>query len=155
MGSATILSGTDLPLREPEQVCEACGTLGTMGRAVRTDGQGQVVEIHRFCRACWPEQRARYRARWDEEARVTREAFMSEPRPTRQPEFGYALEGASWHGVLDLIAPFRYASSRVEPLGAESLRELETEWAQLEAEFGEPMPLEVRAFLQAQRRIAS
>ena len=66
------LHGTGLPPREPDAQCEACGAQGTVGRAVRFEENDEIREVHRFCRTCWPEQSARYKARWEEESRPVR-----------------------------------------------------------------------------------
>src|SRR5207249_2727157 len=62
--------------REPDARCETCGVIGTVGRASRTDSGGAVFESHRFCGACWPEQMARYRARWSEQDRLRSDQFL-------------------------------------------------------------------------------
>jgi hypothetical protein len=80
MSNTVVMRGSDLPLREPEAVCEACGARGTVARAIRTDASGAAVETHRFCARCWPENAARLRARWDEESRVATDAWMRAPQ---------------------------------------------------------------------------
>lgn len=153
MQSTVVMRGTGLPLREPDATCESCGARGTVGRAVRTDAHGEPLEIHRFCRACWPEERARFRAQWDEEARVSAERFHREPdapAPVPAPA-GYTLEGATWHGVLELVAELRLLAAPRQPISPEAIALMTAEWARLEQEWGEPIPMEIRAFLDAVR----
>src|SRR5690349_13144860 len=94
---------TGLPPREPDATCEQCGARGTVGQAVRFGEAGEVLELHRFCAACWPEERARYDARWREADRVAAEAWMRDPdRVPAPPSLGSAFESATWHTTLDL-----------------------------------------------------
>ena len=51
------MRGSGLPLREPVERCEACGVAGTVARALRFENEA-MLELHRFCSACWPEERA-------------------------------------------------------------------------------------------------
>ena len=90
--------------RDPDATCEGCGTIGTVGRAVRTDADNGVTEQHRFCATCWPEQSARYRARWDEENRRRSDDFLRgrEPRVARAGS-GTWFQSATWHGTLELV----------------------------------------------------
>lgn len=69
-----MMASTGLPKREPSDSCEARGVTGTIGRAVRTDADGRITELHRFCSTCWAEQSARYRARWEGETHVAIDA---------------------------------------------------------------------------------
>src|SRR3954467_3914544 len=95
------LYGTKLPLREPEQQCEACGAQGTVGRAVRIADGPVLLELHRFCRSCWPEQSARYRARWAEEDRLAYEEFSRHTRSGGLATPSCAFEAATWHVALE------------------------------------------------------
>jgi hypothetical protein len=133
--------------REPEARCESCGTLGTIGRASRTDSAGSATETHRFCLACWPEQSARYRARWAEEDRLWAERFHRGEVPARGAGPGMMFDAATWHATLDLvrkleqqlvppIAPSKEALARVA-------RDIEANASRFEGE----MPIAVESFI--------
>jgi hypothetical protein len=142
------LYGTNLPLKEPEQRCEACGAKGTVGRAVRIADGPVVLELHRFCRACWPEQSARYRARWAEEDRLSQENFLRNPRPGGLATPSCAFEAATWHDALEIL---RHLRMRMKPHPPPSPSELAAMAAQLKdfaAEIDEPMPLEIEMFVR-------
>src|SRR5688572_18519770 len=101
MANFVSLRGTDLPLREPDATCEACNARGTVGRAVRFGEAGEMLELHRFCAACWPEERARYEARWREESRLASDAWLRDPEHApRPPSLGSSFESATWHITL-------------------------------------------------------
>ena len=134
--------------RNPAATCEACGTLGTIGRAVRTDPSGAATETHRFCAGCWPEQSARYRARWQEEDRRRSDDFLRGRSRTVGAGPGMWFQAATWHGALDvvrqierlMIAPIPPAAQDLAPLAAQIREGL----GKLEGE----MPFEVESFLQ-------
>jgi hypothetical protein len=142
--------GTGLPLREPEQVCEACGAQGTIGRATRFNTDGSIMEMHRFCRACWPEERARYRARWQEMDRVEMEQFFRNPEsPTGGRSYpSTSFEGASWHTGLEL---FEMWMGLMKPRPAPTEEELEgmaEQFRSMAAQIDEPMPMMIEAFVR-------
>jgi hypothetical protein len=141
------LYGTNLPPREPEQVCESCGTVGTVGRAVRFVIEDNP-EIHRFCRACWPEQRARYRARWEEEERIATEAFFRNPQPGGRSGPSVAFEAATWHNALDWLAMLRPAMHPTSPPSPADLAAIAAEFRASAARIDEPMPFEVEVFVR-------
>ena len=142
------LYGTNLPLREPEQICEACGAQGTIGRAARFRGDGSVLEIHRFCRKCWPEQSARYRARWAEEDRLAHEEFFRSARSGGLAAPSCAFEAATWHGALDVLHQVHMRMIPRSPPSADELAAIAAHWKTLAAEIDEPMPLEIEMFVQ-------
>jgi hypothetical protein len=146
--STVVMKPTGLPLQEPEQLCEACGVQGTVGRAFRSDADGNPTEIHRFCARCWPEESARLRARWDEEGRLWMEAGMrSRSGGVQPPSPGSGFESATWHGALEFVRQIRWASrlsgSSNEADLAEIARGLE---ASASEHVGE-MPLEIEMFI--------
>jgi len=139
-----------LPLREPDARCEACGVLGTVGRAMRTDAAGVPTEIHRFCAPCWPENAARFQARWNEETRLATEAWLRAPDRMPQPlAKGAVFESATWHNALAIVREINLALRQSEP---PSLDDLAAFAAQLRAAVPElegPMPFEIESFIRA------
>jgi hypothetical protein len=132
--------------RQFEIIGEACGATGTVGNATRFLEDG-TVEIHRFCARCWPEQSARYQARWDEEDRLEMEAWLrgSAGRP---PSRGSAFEAATWHGTLEMLREIRRALQPAEPPSAEQLAGLADEIAARAPGLEGPMPWEVERFIR-------
>ena len=146
------LHGTGLPLREPDAQCEACGAQGTVGRAVRFEENNEIREIHRFCRTCWPEQSARYKARWEEESRIATEAWMRAPRDVPPlPSVATAFEAATWHTTLGVIRELLLDLRRYErgdgPPTPEALARVAADLVEFATEVEEPMPLMIEAFI--------
>ena len=140
------------PAREPDAVCEACGSRGTVGRASRHDASGAYVEEHRYCAECWPEWSAFYHARWDERGRRESLAWMEHPRDLTEapppPAWGTVFQSATWHGVMDLVTKLReQARYYRDPPSPEALAEFAANIRDQAAERIGPMPVEVRAFL--------
>ena len=148
------LYGTNLPLREPAQVCEACGAQGTIGRAARFHQDGRILEMHRFCRACWPEQAARYRARWSDEDRAAQEAFLRSRQTGGLATPSCAFEAATWHGALEVLDHVHMRMVPHSPPSADELAAIARQWKALAAEIGEPMPFEIEMFVRQHARDA-
>jgi hypothetical protein len=134
--------------RDPNAECAGCGVSGTVGWAARTDTSGAVLETHRFCAACWPEQAARYRARWEEEDRRHADALLRGRAPAAAGAGrGMWFEAATWHGTLDLVRQIEQTMvAPVPPAPADLARlaeEIRGRASQIEGE----MPWEVEAFL--------
>jgi hypothetical protein len=135
--------------RDPAAVCEGCGALGTVGRAVRTDEHGAATEEHQFCAACWPEQTARYRARWEEDHRRRVEAVFRGRAPAASAAGpGTWFETATWHGTLELVRQLEGAMRAPRPLATEDLARVAAQIRQWAPELEGEMPFEVEAFLQ-------
>jgi hypothetical protein len=143
------LYGTNLPTREPDQRCEACDATGTVGRATRFEHDGRVREMHRFCRACWPEQYARYRARWAEEDRKLTEEFFRKREKGGHAGYAASYEAATWHLVLEQLQELQLLMTPRPTPSADDLARLAAQWAALAAQIEEPMPLELQWFIQA------
>lgn len=144
-----VMSGSGLPLPEPEQVCEACGTLGTVGRVVYNDGRGAVRQLYRFCAECWPEEAARHRARWEETQRRAQDAtFASDSTSDHAPLGGIAFEGASWHAALELVREIERTMHPQPPPSREDLAAFAAELREQTSHLEGPVPFEVRAFVQ-------
>jgi hypothetical protein len=144
------MAGTGLPPREPNATCESCGVTGTVGRAVRTDDGGQVIELHRFCASCWAEQSARYRARWEEEHRLASDAWLRAPQVVPPPPSrGAAFESATWHATLDFVRELNRAMRPMLPPTPEQLAAIAADIQAQAEELEGPMPIAVAAFLQA------
>lgn len=160
------LSGTGLPLVEPEQVCQACNVTGTVGRVVITSRDATRQEIHRFCIRCWPEECARYEARWKNRRPNSFQALMDADNemPADQvalPLFeqdpmivGMGFESATWHAAANRLEKFTEllqmvrlgrvpSEAELVELALEMARELET---QIDSRVG-PIPPEVGEFL--------
>lgn len=152
--SRTIKS-SGVPLSDPQATCAACGVLGTIGRIVRMDEHSAVLDVQRFCRACWPTQRARFQAQNADNMRARLDAFRQNPDVELGPGDGYEIAGASWHGVLELIRDMEAAMRGPVRLAPAQLAVMCDGWPDLEREFGEPMPPEARAFYNAHRSGAS
>lgn len=135
---------------EPEATCEQCGARGTVGRAARTDQDGLPTEIHRFCLVCWPEEMARYRARWQEEDRIASDRWirdpLSQPKP---PPRGMIFDAVTWHMPLELIRDIRRGAwGTASPA---DLRRTADDIARHSRKFKGEMPLEVEMFLNEHR----
>lgn len=138
----------DLPgsADEPDAVCEHCGVVGTIGRAARTDGDGHPIEIHRSCLSCWPEEMARYRARWAEEDRLASERWMRNPAVHPQPPArGMVFDALTWHTTLELVRDIQRgvwgSASR------EDLRRTAQDIAGYSRDFRGDIPMDVEMFL--------
>lgn len=138
--------------RDPSAVCEACGVVGTVGRAVRTDRTGAVIEAHRFCFDCWPEQSARYRARWMEEIRRARQRLFRRLEPAvPNGGQGMAFEAATWHTTVDMVRRIEATMTAPAPPAPPSPEELEQIAAQIAANAPQlegEMPFEVEMFIR-------
>ncbi|MEO7997309.1 MAG: hypothetical protein ABI852_07685 [Gemmatimonadaceae bacterium] len=166
--SATVcFGGTGLPLVEPDQTCEACGTLGTVGRVVLTVRGRTEQEIHRFCESCWPEESARYDARWkhhhlnmlDELFEVDSDAVGEQTGNRSRDQdalmVGIGFESATWHGTAEYVERFVELLQMVRSGSVPTLAELMeagVEMAhEIESSMGErvgKMPFRVMHFLQ-------
>jgi hypothetical protein len=135
--------------RDPTAVCEACGVVGTIGRAIRTDNTGAVIEAHRFCFGCWPEQSARYRARWMEVMAQRRERFhRGLERGSSAGGEGMAFEAATWHTTLDFVRQIEAAMIAPVPPTKDVLEHYATQIAANAPRLEGAMPLEVEIFVR-------
>jgi hypothetical protein len=150
MTNTVIMRSSGLPLCEPEQTCEVCGTAGTVGRAMRTNPRGDPTEIHRFCAPCWPEHSAALRARWEESSRLRREAWLRDPEHAAPPEGGTAFECATWHGALELVREVNRAVRATPPTSAQ-LRNIAEELATSAVLHVGEMPFEIKVFIDTHR----
>jgi hypothetical protein len=148
----TFICGTGLPLREPEASCEGCGAVGTVGRAIRNAQDGAVLEMHRSCARCWPEESARYEARWREEDRLATDAWLRGEPGAEPATRGMTFESATWHATLELLADARREMHRGQrgdaAPGAADLTRLAQQIRQQASEREGPMPMEIELFLQ-------
>lgn len=134
--------------RDPTARCESCGVVGTVGRASRTDSTGAILESHQFCLACWPEQAARYRARWSEEDRVWQDRFLRGLEPARGAGPGMAFEAATWHSTLKLVRDIQRQMIAPMVPSKESLAEMASQIQANASRFEGDMPFEVEAFIR-------
>lgn len=140
----------DVPdTREHDAICEGCGTIGTIGRATRTHESGSHTETHRFCANCWVEQSARYRARWDEERRISWDAHRrSQISGPSGPSYWSSFESSTWHGVLDLVTEVARHISERGPIPVTQLSALAELYKQNAHRFEGEMPLDVELFIK-------
>ncbi|HEY5059987.1 MAG TPA: hypothetical protein VII52_00565 [Gemmatimonadaceae bacterium] len=135
--------------QDPEAVCEACGVVGTVGRAIRTDNTGAVIEAHRFCFNCWPEQSARYRARWMEAMTQRQERFLRGfERGSSGSGEGMSFEAATWHTTLDVVRQIEAAMIAPVPPTKEVLEQYATQIAANAPRLDGAMPFEVETFIR-------
>jgi hypothetical protein len=134
--------------REGDAVCEGCGALGTVGRASRTAPSGEALEIHRFCARCWPEQSARYRARWSEEDRTWSDQFLRGRVPARGAGPGMHFESATWHGTLEFVRQIERTMVTPVPPSPQGLARIAADIAGRASNFDGEMPFAVEAFVQ-------
>ena len=142
------MRASGLPLCEPEQTCEACGASGTVGRAMRTNQEGYPSEIHRFCAPCWPEHSARYRARWQEEDRLARQARFRDPLTAKGPIGGTAFESATWHGALEFLECVNQTLRPSQTLTASDLAAIAAQLTESAATHVGEMPFEIEHFIR-------
>jgi hypothetical protein len=133
-----VMSGGDEPSpRQPQAHCDACGAFGTVGRATRYEAPPQVW---RFCRACWPAERARLQAAWEAETE-------------RRPPQGCSFDSRVWEDAYELLDLLENAMARPAPPGNAAptladLRALAAEMQQLAPDMDGPPPPRIAAFLQ-------
>jgi hypothetical protein len=134
--------------RDADAVCEGCGAVGTVGCAVRTGPSGEALEIHRFCGACWPEQSARYRARWGEEDRVWSDQFFRGRVPARGAGPGMQFGAATWHAALEMVEQIeRDMIAPVAP-SPQALARLAADLAHQAPHLEGDMPFAIEAFVR-------
>ena len=148
MASVVCMRGSGVPLVEPDERCEACGHQGTVSHAVRFR-DSEMIELHRFCASCWPEESARYGARWKEQDRLAMEASMRDARGMQErPSMGTAMETATWHGVLELlelVTRWRRNDSEEDEAG---LAAMAADFVKQAPEKIGPMPFMVEMFIR-------
>ena len=150
--SIVVMRGSGLPLREPNEVCAGCAVVGTVGGAMRTDSDGYPVEIHRFCARCWPEHSARLEARWSEEVRLAREAWIrGDPLAPPPPSTGMGFETATWHTTLVYIREIVRSLNRSDRPSDEDLSRIAQELAIIAPDREGEMPFEIEQFIRTFR----
>lgn len=135
-------------LRETNAVCDGCGHTGIIGRAMRTAPTGETTEAHRFCAACWPEQSARYRARWAEEDRVRSDDFMRGRLPASGAGYGMQFAAATWHTTLEIVEQIERSMVPSVPASPEALAQLAADIERHAPEVDGEMPFAVEAFVR-------
>ena len=146
-GSAVSLGVVGPSPREPDATCEGCGTTGTIGRAVRIDGDGNATETHRFCLTCWPEQSARYRARWEDEDRRSADDFFRGRREA-QAGPGMTFEASTWHGTLDFVRLIERSMIAQIPPSPPDLAKIAADIQARAPEVEGEMPFEIESFIR-------
>jgi hypothetical protein len=152
--NATATEAVALPIEsaatahEADAICEGCRRTGTIGRAVRTAPTGQPTEVHRFCAACWPEQSARYRARWQEEDRIRGDQFLRDRIPARGAGYGMYFAAATWHAALEIVEHVERSMIPSVPPSPEALARLAADIERQAPELNDEMPFAVEAFIR-------
>ena len=143
----------DGPPRDPDALCDRCGARGTIAQVKRV---GREVTLTRYCTACWPQIRAEMTAEqrrkeeemntsWRVGSTALPEALRS--RPTwKQREESVTWESRSWSDVREFIA----LVSKV-PINDDQLARMKGELEKLAAEMDDPMPDDIKAFLEGGR----
>ena len=150
--SIAVMRGSGLPLREPSEVCEDCGVTGTVGRAMRTDSDGYPREVHRFCARCWPENAAKLEARWSEEDRLAREAWIrGDPLAPLPPSTGMAFETATWHTAIAYVREIVRSLHRSDRPSDADLDRIARELTSIAPEREGEMPFEIEQFIRTFR----
>lgn len=154
-GAIAYMYGTHLPPREPHQTCESCGVLGTVARLTQFEIEGGIREMHRFCAACWPEQRARYMARWNEESRIAHDEWHRRMAAAESGEeipfpLSYSTNesSATWHMNLDLLKDLDRIPDHGEKPKASELKEYAESLQEMAPNMVPPMPIEIEQFIE-------
>lgn len=136
-------------MKDPTAPCDACGTTGTVGRAIKCQ-DGVEVFHGRYCADCWLEESARLGARWAEEANLASEELFcsSGPNQVSPPSVCTALGAATWHGIRDHIRDRILPCQGSErPLSAEDLATLAGVYRTIAPEIVGRMPSLVEDFI--------
>jgi hypothetical protein len=137
-GSGAVhLAADDVPPREPDALCDACGARGTVGRFSFLFAGGAPPAVHRFCAACWPAGAAALRARWEQGD------WAGSPTPA-----GIAVTAATWDPALEMLREVERAAARGRPHAAADLARLAAHFRADAPDIGSPMPPEVAAFVR-------
>jgi hypothetical protein len=141
-------------MKDPTAPCDACGTTGTVGRAIKC--QDGVEVFHGcYCADCWLEESARLSARWTEEANRASEELFRSPGPNQPspPSVCTALGAATWHSIRDHIRDRILPSQRSErPPSAEYLATLAGVYRGIAPEIVGRMPFLVEDFIATYAR---
>lgn len=136
-----------LPLVEPDQACESCGTQGTVGKVVITTRESASAALHRFCANCWPIESARFLARWKEQRREAKEHLSLETMASStsvpsanippsasssfeafgrvRPMHAIGFESATWHHIEETIEKIQELLEMVRTNNVPTEEELE------------------------------
>ncbi len=137
-------------LVQPTTVCEGCGAMGTISKIARTSASGVDLEVHRFCRDCFPEQEARFAAREKLRLRKARERHRrgdSTHAHSDGSHWSYAAN--SWH-ILHQVAEETLQATRTSPPPSPQDLKAVAQWMRdAEPIIDEPMPEMIKWFISA------
>jgi hypothetical protein len=142
-----LMGGDEGSPREPDTRCDACGAVGTVGRATRYE---QPPRHWRFCSACWPRERARLEAEWESESERWQHRVVHGPADlggSAPP--AYAFDSRVWADVahfLDLIEQPAQPGQPGPRLA--DLEEIAADLRRVEPDMDGPPPPRVAAFLR-------
>jgi hypothetical protein len=145
--SVAHMRGTGLPPVEPDQRCEACGGQGTVGRAIRFTRAGEIAEMHRFCAECWPEEQARYDARWRHQSNRERDAFLRGGVSGGWSGLSTTFESATWDVNLSMLDGLREHAMMRGKVAQRDLREYADRMFDTRNDYVGPMPFEIASFI--------
>jgi hypothetical protein len=139
------------PLKAPAATCHACGTLGTVGRAIRKL-DGREIFHRQYCASCWPTESKRLSAQWEAatSAWLTHAMnFGESAKPRLSPRRESAMGAATWDGVEAFVRDHLLPAKRsaVPPPRAD-LEAIAAQYCLLEKEYVGEMPPLVAAFIQ-------
>ena len=147
MASFVELRGTGLPPKDPDALCDACGGVGTVGRAMRFQDDVEIQHF-RFCVTCWVEESARLRARWEEEDAQAQEAAFRTRSVGTQPSMAMAFESATWHGARRYLKEQLHPSLRsATPPTEAALQRIADQYRSMAPEMVGPMPYVIEVFI--------
>ena len=149
MAIEDLLTVLGYPMKDATAPCDACGTTGTVGRAIKCQ-DGVEVFHGRYCADCWLEESARVSARWTEEANLASEELFrsSGPNQPSPPSIRTALGAATWHSIRDHIRDRVLPSIGAErPPSAEYLATLAGVYRRIAPEIVGRMPFLVEDFI--------
>jgi hypothetical protein len=115
---------------------------------MRTAPTGEPIEVHRFCAACWPEQSARYRARWREEDRIHQESFLRGRVSARGAGPGMQFVAATWHSTIEMVEAIENSMIPSVPPPPEALARLAADLERQAPELDGEMPVVIETFIR-------
>ena len=122
------------PLLDPLAACHACGQRGTVGRAIRKQGNQEVFHAQ-ICASCWPGEFERLSAEWDALSRDRLHRGEVALGDTNGLPETSVLGAATWHGIERFIREQLLPPEQVvHPAYRTDLAAIAREYQQLESE---------------------
>jgi hypothetical protein len=124
-------------LRDCSAVCDSCGRVGTIARATR---HANPPSVSRYCSACWPEERRRRLASFDE---IRKAILLGDPAGLPAASVAESLESCSWLDVQDYLSQ-ALSDGPVDTEIAKTWARKYLEWAPF---MDGPIPEQVQRFI--------